>query len=137
MGEEEGKKVKLDEYGQLAIGYDLAKARAWALDDARQNLPARYPWLHGLELTWEITSARFLEDQDAYEVVVTVYPQEVPYRQKAEWVYHIGVRGDLMPGTPWLRASLELRPQERPEPGDFPLPGWPRWGSRRRRGGWC
>lgn len=103
MGQEEGHKVKLDEYGQLAIGYDLAKARAWVLDHAQKNLPARYPWLHGLELAWEVTSARFMEEQDAYEVVAC-YPEGAEVQAKGEWLYHVDVKGQLMPGTPVLKA---------------------------------
>ncbi|MBI2916995.1 MAG: RDD family protein [Chloroflexi bacterium] len=107
MAEQPGKKSdKFDEYGQLAIGYDMAKARAWVLDHAQKNLPAKHDWLHGLTLAWEITSARFMEDQDAYEVIVSCYPEGAEVQAKGEWLYHVDVSGQLMPGTPVLRTAL-------------------------------
>ncbi len=105
VGEDKGKpkRDKFDEYGQLAIGYDMAKARAWVLDHAQKNLPAKYDWLQGLQLTWEITTAEFKEGQDAYEVIVSCYPEGAEVQAKGEWLYHVDVRGQLMPGTPVLR----------------------------------
>ncbi len=133
MGEEKTK-TKFDEYGQLVGGYDLGKARAWALEHAKRNLRYRMPGADDLDLAWEVPSCRFVEDQDAYEVVVSVYPQEVPYRQKAEWVYHIDALGQLMPGTPVLRAPLELGNERRTSPQGFPFGDMGPGGGIRRGG---
>ncbi|MBI2916994.1 MAG: hypothetical protein HYY01_03285 [Chloroflexi bacterium] len=134
MGEEKTK-TKLDEYGQLAGGYDLGQARAWALAHAKRSLRYRMPSAEDLELAWEVPSCRFVEEQDCYEVAVSVYPQEVAYRQKAEWVYHITALGELMPGTPVLRTPLGLREPERGAPGGLPLGAWMGPGGWMRRGG--
>ncbi|GEM_PF-6668651 len=103
-----GKKDPFDEYGGLTGGYDLVQAREWALKHAEDNLPQRHSFLRDLPpqttLIWEVPTSRFVEDEDCYEVVVACYPDGPEVQAKAEWTYHVDVKGKPAPGTPVLKA---------------------------------
>ncbi len=104
-----GKKDRFDEYGQLAGGYDVAIAREKALEHAQTQLPEQYGWLKGLELYWEIESARFDEDEDCYKVILSCYPKDKEVQEQARFEYHIDATGKLYPGTPLVRARGKWR----------------------------
>ncbi|MBI2917515.1 MAG: tetratricopeptide repeat protein [Chloroflexi bacterium] len=102
------KKDPFDAYGELTGGYNIVQAREWAVQHAQDNLPQRHSFLRSLPpdtcLIWEVLTSRFVEAEDCYEVAVACYPDEAEVQQKAEWTYHVDVRGKPAPGTPVLKA---------------------------------
>ena len=105
MGGKEDKFDKYDEMGQLAGGYDVNLAREAALRHAREQLLQEEEWIAEPNLTWEVESAKFDEDEDCYKVVLLCYPKGIEVESKAQLEYHIDATGNLYAGTPILRSK--------------------------------